>query len=387
MTNLPTIPAAEYPQRTERLRALMHRKGLEAVLLGTGPNLTYFSGYPSPSRSGSRPFFLILPLMGEPILIVQSGRKEEAVRYAHVQDVRDYAELSRVPVDMIRGALHERGARAVGLELGLEQSFDVPYLEFCRLREGLANTRLVDASDILWQARMIKSENEIACLRAACAILTDAYLAAFASARGGMTERQIANIIFAHCDQAEAGDRFLVMTSGQGNYDLPSKPPEARLVQAGDMVWFDAGCTVSGYWSDFSRAGVVGEPSAQQIAAQEAIHQITGEAVRRIRPGILASSIARFCNQKVAELDFPITQDISGRAARCGHGVGLNLTELPHISESDHTVLEPGMVIAIEPAVATEYGTFHIEENVLVTQDGYEVLSQAPYHLRHIART
>jgi Xaa-Pro aminopeptidase len=144
------------------------------------------------------------------------------------------------------------------------------------------------------------------------------------------------------------------------------------------MVWIDAGCTVAGYWSDFSRAGVVGGPTAEQAAAQEAIHRITWDAVRQVRPGITASALARFCNERVARLPFPITSDISGLASRCGHGVGLNLTEPPHVAESDHTVLEPGMVITIEPAVATEYGTFHVEEQVWVTPDGAEVLSHAP---------
>src|SRR5262249_4872880 len=132
MIPAPAIPHDEYPQRLERLRALMHEKGLAAVLVGTGTNLTYFSGYPSPSRSGSRPFFLLLPREGEPVLIMQSGRKAEALRFARVHDVRDYAELSRVPVGMVVEALRQRGAlgQPVGMELGHEQSFDVPYLEF-----------------------------------------------------------------------------------------------------------------------------------------------------------------------------------------------------------------------------------------------------------------
>lgn len=378
--SVPAIPNDEYPQRLERLRASMRQKELAAVLVGTGPNLTYFSGYPSPSRSGSRPFFLLLPREGEPVLIVQSGRKAEALRFAHVRDVRDYAELSRIPAGMVAEALRECGAlgQSVGMELGHEQLFDVPYLEFCRLREALAGTRIVDAGDILWRTRMIKSASEIACLREACRILSFAYADTLGAAYEGLTELRLARRMCAHFDEAGAGDRFIVITSGQGNYDLPSKPPEARPIRAKDLVWIDAGCTVAGYWSDFSRAGVVGGPTAEQAAAQEAIHRITWEAVRQVRPGITASALARFCNERVARLPFPITSDISGLASRCGHGVGLNLTEPPHVAESDHTVLEPGMVITIEPAVATEYGTFHVEEQVWVTPDGAEVLSQAP---------
>ncbi len=386
---IPAIPPQEYPQRLERLRALMHAQKLDALLVGTGANLAYFSGYPSPSRSGSRPFFLLLPLRGEPILIVQSGRKAEALRFAQVPEVRDYAELSRIPVELVVEALRERGVlgKSVGMELGHEQSFDVPYLEFCRLQKALAGTNLVDASDILWRTRMIKSANEIACLQEACTILSAAYSATFRATREGMTELQIATLMLTHFDEAEAGDRFIVVTSGPGNYDLPSKPPEPRPVRVKDLVWIDAGCTVAGYWSDFSRAGVVGAPSAEQVAAQEALHRITWEAVHQVRPGITAAALARFCNERVAQLPFPITSDISGLASRCGHGVGLNLTEPPHIADSDPTVLEPGMVITIEPAVATTYGTFHVEEQVWVTPDGAETLSQAPRDLCRMARS
>lgn len=377
---LPEIPPDEYPRRLERLRALMQARGLAALLLGTGPNLAYFSGYPSPAKGGSRPYFLILPLAGDPVLIAQNGRRLEAARYSYVRDVRHYVELSRVPVGLIRDALAERGAlgKAVGMEFGIEQCFDAPYLEFVRLRDGLAGTDLVDATDFLVRLRAIKSPAEVACLRAACGILRDAYSKTFLSAREGMTERQIAALMFGQFDAAGGGDRFLHVVSGKGHYETPNKPIGGREVRHGDMVWFDAGCTVAGYWSDFSRAGVVGGPSGAQEALQDELIRITSDAVRKVRPGVPASAIGRFCDARVRELKVPVLEDIAGVASRCGHGVGLNITEYPNVSAADPTVLEPGMVITVEPGVATEYGTFHVEENVLVTPDGHELISDAP---------
>jgi Xaa-Pro aminopeptidase len=364
----------------------MCAKGLQAVVLGTGANLKYFSGYPSPTRSGSRPFFLLLPLDGDPIFIVHCGRKAEALRFSWIKDVRDYTQLSQVPVKLIRGALGERGALRgkLGMELGFEQSLDVPYLEFRRLQEDLHETGIVDAGDLLWRLRMIKSEAEIACLRRACAVLSDAYVQVFTGAREGTTEREIANHLRAHFEIEGAGDSWILITSGRGNYDLATKLPEARPIQRGDMVWIDAGCAVDGYWSDFSRAAVVGKPSAEQLHAQETIHQITWDAIQNVRPGVQASELARICNARLAGLGFPITSSISGLASRVGHGVGLDVTEPPHITDYDQTILEPGMVITIEPGVATEYGMFHIEENVLVTPDGCEVLSTAQRSLWRI---
>jgi len=381
------IPDAEYPRRLERLRRLMKEQNLAALLLGTGMNLAYFSGYPSPPRNVARPFFVLLPLKGEPVLFSHTGHAAEAARFSWIHDVRDYTELSRAPVAQIRDAMCERSllGKNVGMELGFEQTLDISYLEFCRLREALGDTKLLDASGILWRLRMIKSPCEISFLRRACRITAESYAATFSTAREGMTEREIYGTMYRQLGQPDTGSIFLVITSGKGNYDLVTKPPDDRPVKKGDMVWMDAGVTVSGYWSDFSRAGVMGDPSAAQAQAQQTIHRITSDAVRMVRPGVKASDIARFCYARLEALDFRITSSIARLAVRIGHGVGLNLTEPPHIGLHDDTALEPGMVITLEPGVATEWGTFHVEENVVVAEDGHEVLSDSPRELWRIA--
>jgi Xaa-Pro dipeptidase len=388
LIKLPGIPKEEYAQRLEHLRSLMRRAGMQAVLLGTGSNLEYFSGYPSPARSVARPFFLLLPFGGDPVFISHSGHRAEAIRFSWVADVREYTQLSRVPSELIRDVMREREllGQTVGMELGFEQTMDISWVEFHRLQEVLNSTRLVDASSVLWRLRMIKSVHEVACIRKACEITSGAYRFCFSTAREGMEEREVFRTAY-HCLESEShGNIFLAITSGEGNYDLVTKPPDNRRLREGDFVWLDAGCTVSGYWSDFSRAAVVGEPSHEQQREQEAIHAITIEAVNKVRPGTATAALAKFCYRRLSELTFPITSSIAARAARVGHGMGLNMTEPPHISEQDHTILEPGMVITLEPGVATTYGTFHVEENVLVTENGFEILSNSPRELQSIAR-
>jgi len=185
--------------------------------------------------------------------------------------------------------------------------------------------------------------------------------------------------------QHSDGTIFLAITSGSGNYDLVTKRPENRPLVSGDLVWMDAGCTVNGYWSDYSRAGIVGPPSDEQRCAQDAIHRITNQAVAMVRPGVRASWIWQFCLKELEALFFPITSSITQLAARVGHGLGLDMTEPPHLGPHDQTLLQEGMVITIEPGVATTYGTFHVEENVLITKDGAELLSRSPRNLQPIA--
>ncbi len=171
---------------------------------------------------------------------------------------------------------------------------------------------------------------------------------------------------------------WALVTSGEGNYDLVSKEGGSRQVLKGDMVWIDGGCSINGYFSDFSRACVIGKASERQKKAQRLIHEITLVGMDMLRPGMPVSQIAARMNQAVLELDLPITSNISGLAGRVGHGIGMCITEPPSLSESDPTILEEGMVVTIEPGVATPFGTFHIEENVLVTKEG-PVLLSSPY--------
>jgi Xaa-Pro aminopeptidase len=176
-------------------------------------------------------------------------------------------------------------------------------------------------------------------------------------------------------------DPWVLASFGPGNYDFGSGAVDEQPVEPGDLIWMDAGCSVGGYWSDFSRAGVIGPPSAEQHELQREIHEITIRGVELIESGRPVAEIARYCNEAVDALRAPVTTPLSKLAGRIGHGLGLDVTELPHVAEHDATVLKAGMVVTVEPGVATTYGAFHVEENVLVTSDGREVLSDSPREL------
>ena len=384
MIPIADLPVAEYEQRLTRLRNRLDARGIAGALIGTGSNLTYFSGYPSPTQSLARPFFCLLPVAGDPIFFTHTGHEAESRQFSRVADVRTYRELSHCPVDLVRDAISESGllGKTIGMELGFEQPSPCSHLDLVRLQQALEGTSIVDISAILWSLRTIKSPHEIECIRRACQVVTESYAVAFERVRGGVPEVEVYQAMRAEIERLSAGGQiFLAITSGVGRYDLVTKPPDRRPLQDGELVWMDAGCTIQGYWSDFSRAAVVGAPSEVQRRAHEAIRKITAEAIRRIRPVICCSEIWRYCMTEIDRLDFSITSSIAQLASRVGHGLGLHMTEPPHLSEQDHTPLASGMTITIEPGVATQYGTFHIEENVVITEDGCEVLSDAPTDL------
>jgi Xaa-Pro dipeptidase len=163
---------------------------------------------------------------------------------------------------------------------------------------------------------------------------------------------------------------------------MVSKGGTPRQVEPGDMVWMDAGCTVAGYYADFSRAGVIGGPAPEQRAAQQQIHDITLAGIEAIRPGVPAAVVARRCQPLVAALAFAVTSRISDLADRVGHGLGLAMTEWPSLDAANPLLLQLGMVLTVEPGVATPYGVFHVEENVVVTATGIDLLSTCSWELR-----
>ena len=381
-----SVPKFEFEARLKRVRELMADEGFDALFIATGPNLHYLTGYPC-GRSVSRPFVLVLPQSGEPVFIVHTGRECEAGRFTWITDVRTYPELSHAPFHAIRQAFSDldlsNGGR-VGAELGHEMYMDLPFSDFLQLQSELPLVQFEDAGSLLWKARTVKSSWEVENLKQACRITSEAYEEAFSQVREGMTEVTVAQLMAGAMLRRGGAIPSLVITSGEGNYDMASKGPWERQLERGDMVWMDSFCTVKGYWSDFSRAGVIGGASPQQADAQKRIHEITMMGVEMIRPGVRVAEIAVRCNAELDKLEFPVTSSVSGLAARVGHGVGLVTTEQPSLAEDDDTVLEAGMVVTMEPGVGTTYGIFHVEENALVTESGYEIISNCDRELRRL---
>jgi Xaa-Pro dipeptidase len=370
-------------KRIDAARAAMVRDGFDGLLLTTGTNLCFLTGYPFAEGTLARPFYFIVPRNGEPVLLVHSGREAEARRYSWVTDVRTYERLSVAPIDGLRRVLTERGLHdgRIGMELGFEQRLGIPVLEFERIRAELAPATFRDAATTLWRLRAIKSDRDMAALREACRITSEAYVATFAELRAGDLDTAAAERLRSAMATRGGAAPWVLVTSGRGNYELATGMPADRALEPTDMLWFDAGCSVDGFWSDFSRAACVGGPTREQLEAQEIVSAATRAGLERVRPGAPVAEVAAACNERLHSAGMPVLAYTSDLAGRVGHGIGYDATEPPHVSETDTTVLEEGMVISVEPGFATDFGLFHVEQNVLVTADGHEVLSTAPWGL------
>lgn len=376
----PAARAATGRRRIQAAQAAMTSAGFDALLLIESANLRFLSGYPSAELTLARPFLLVVPRRGEPVFLVHRGREAEARRYAWLADVRTYEALSVAPVGELRPILDGLGLSGgrIGLELGREQRPGLPIAEIERLRAELAPATFEDAADLLWRLRMVKSAEDVEALRTACRLTAESFETTLAGVRAGDLDTTVVRRMETVMTDGGGARPWVLITAGAGNYALATGWPVGRAVETGDMVWMDAGCSVDGFWSDFSRAGVVGGPSAEQADGWRAIVELTERGIAMVRPGVPVADIAASMNEGVHALGLPVVSWTSDLAGRVGHGIGYDVTEPPHVSTNDPTILEVGMVISVEPGVATETGLFHCEANVLVTRDGHDLLSTAP---------
>jgi Xaa-Pro aminopeptidase len=375
------FPRAEFERRYSRLREELARIHADALLVTGEANFNYFTGYIAahPWVSYSRNLIAILPREGEPALVVPTSLEREAREHSWIERIYPAEAIGRAPVETLAAAFGDLGLRnaRIGAELGYEQRLGISVLDYQRLLAALPEAEFVDAAAAIWALRMRKSPAEIDCLREACRATDAAFGRLFAELRPGMTERDIARRM-GQLLLAEGADRidWIMMTSGQGQYHRTFGVPRDRRLEPGEMVWMDVSAVVNGYKADYDRVAILGGPTAEQITLQETVHAATLAGIAAVRPGASVRAVVEAVNGVLAQAGLQPKD-----SGRLGHGLGLQSTEPPDISLTDPTILDVGMVITLEPAIVRDDGNFQVEQNVVVTATGHEVLSQAPHTL------
>ncbi|NLS45670.1 MAG: aminopeptidase P family protein [Firmicutes bacterium] len=373
-----TFSQEEYDNRAARAMDLMKASKIDALLVTAEMNYSYFTGHRTHSAwsTFTRPHVFVLTRDGKSTMITHSFTRPEAESRSWIETIVEYGSLVGDAVPEIKNTLKNLGlaGATIGCELGYEQRLGLPQLAWLEIQKAFPKASFVDASGLLWDLRVKKSDAEIDCLRRACRATSKAFEECYSQIGKGSTEEDAARIMSkAMLDEGAESPGFNIICSGKENYERISARPTNRALEDGDLIWIDASAVVEGYWSDFCRVAVVGGPNQEQIRLQKIVRETTEAAIEIIKPGVPVKAVAEMCAKVMGSYGF----DLSFDAGRCGHGIGLMSTEPPHIATYDESVLEEGMVITVEPGIVNEEGVFVIEENVAVTGDGFEVLSGA----------
>jgi Xaa-Pro aminopeptidase len=369
----------EYAARHQKARGIMETKNLSALFITEPTNLFYFTGASYfGEMSFPRPAVLIIPLQGESILITHDFH----LPIDWDGDVREYPKVGEVPVEIVKKAFEDTGCTTgnVGAELGHEQRLGISYMDFLRMQDALPGISFVDATDIFWQLRMVKSETEIEILTRACNIQDSIFKQAFELVETGMATREIEKLFHRVITESEAGLGWVIVCIG--DFDprqaAGSSQPDLRF-KAKDLLWVDLGIVMHGYHTDYCRALVVGGQSQAQRNKWDKVRKVLEAGMDATKPGIPVSDLYWAQVNTAEKLDIDME---TWTARRFGHGSGLHTTEPPYISPDDHTILMPGMILHIEPGCIEKDGIYVLEEQVLVTDRGCKVLSHAPWELQ-----
>lgn len=355
---------SEFAARRKRLHEVMRERKLDGFVVTSLVNVRYLSGF-----TGSNG---VLLLGGGAPLLFTDPRYE--IQSARQSDCR--VRVARGPLVRAVGAsLRRRRWKRIGFEngrIGLEV--------YRELERGLApGAALVEAGDAIERLRMIKSAAEIALIRASVKLCSKAYERALRRLRPGLTERALAARLEFEMGRLGAEKPAFETIVAVGEHTaLPHAEPAAGTIGSNELLLIDMGAQLQGYASDMTRMAHLGKPARKIRQLHGAVLEAQLAAIEKIRPGVTSDAVDQEARRVLGRhgLDELFTHST-------GHGLGLEIHEAPRIGRGDQTRLEAGMVITVEPGVYMEgFGGIRIEDTVLVTARGHEVLTPTPKELR-----
>lgn len=350
---------------------------LDAIVVTSPPNVRYFSGFASQFwESPTRPWFVIIPRSGDAIAVVPDIGAP-AFEATWIDKIRSWPAPQpeddgvSLMADTLLGLPRTSGR--IGWEMGSETIIRMPIKDFDTLRSKVPGLEFVDGSPAIWSLRMVKSACEIGHLRHICQLASHAFEALPARLQFGDSELTAARKLSAELIERGADSiPFIAACSGPGGYDQIIVGSRERPLDKGDILFMDLGALYDGYSCDFDRNFAFGALGNDAARAHDAVWQATEAGIRAARPGATTTDLFR---AMASVLESSGSQGLN--VGRLGHGLGMQLTEPPSNRPGDDTPLVPGMVMTIEPGMEYAPGKMIVhEENVVITEDGCELLTR-----------
>lgn len=370
----------------DKARKLMQQDGLDALVLAYTENVIVFSDFMRVNSNLIKPRLYYIVFFADEardaVFLVPHQDIDDAKRETWISDVRATAEYvypgrPNIIVDKVAAVADIiRDAGLASGSIGFENA-SLPYDVFERLKQGLPEASFKPASHLLARLRAIKSPEELVRIRKAMYATQAGARAIRNNIRPGITEKELADLAKQACLDA-GGDAvdFLIVGAG-ANGAIVHGTPSDYVLQERDIVRFDLGASYGSYPGDFARTYVVGsEPRERDAMHYQAVHAAVMAGIEAVRPGATAGEVYDAMLSAGQAIDPDLHRE------HAGHGVGLEIHEEPMIYQGSTFVLEPGMIVMIECGrYILGQGGYQLEDLVLVTDDGYELITDVPREL------
>lgn len=358
-----------FVSRRKRLRALIKPAKADALLVTNFGNVTYLTGFTGDDS------YLLVTLDGEKLITdmrYTTQLEEECPRLPLEIRVPGVTMLAAVTKEIKRAKIERLGIEGNSATVSFQQS----------LAKELPNLPLVVTEGLVERLRVVKDKDEIEATRAACQQARRAFDVVRASMTPAMTELEVAAELEYQARRFGAKAlSFPPVVAVGARAALPHATPTRRRLGESEFVLIDWGANSGRYMSDLTRIVVAGRISPKLRKIYGVVLKAQLAAIDAIRSGRTCEQVDRVARRIITRAGF-------GRAFGhgLGHGIGLEIHEAPRLAVGQKTKLRPGMIVTVEPGVYLPgWGGVRIEDDVLVTHTGREVLSDVPKQLEECA--
>jgi len=357
----------KYKDRQKKLIKFLINEPLDAFLVRKKENIAYLTG-----ARGEDSILFVSP--GKNILITDSRYEEEYKKSAIKCSVRvtKAKDMGRV----ITEACAETNSRSIGFEAD-----HFTYQGYLGLKKLLGNKKLVPLTSAVENIRVIKDTSEIRDIRQACKDGARLMNHAVKITKPGKSENSVKRGIEAYAfkNNIELAGFDIIVASGK-NSSMPHAVASDKVISRSDMIIIDLGAMYSGYNSDLTRTVFLGKISHKYLHIYTIVLASQNIAIESLKPGVYAKDVDAVSRQYISDRGMG-----SFFLHSLGHGIGRETHEIPAISQNSKARLEEGMIVTVEPGIYIPgWGGVRIEDTVLITKNGCEVLTKGA--VKHAGR-
>ncbi|AWC29775.1 MULTISPECIES: Xaa-Pro dipeptidase [Bacillus cereus group] len=349
-------------EKITKLRSAFDEAGIDGILLTNEYSRRYMTGF-----TGTAGVVLISK---ERALFITDFRyveqaSKQAVGYEIVQHTGPI-------LDEVANQVNNLGIQ----KLGFEQD-TLTYSSYTAHKEAIA-AEFIPTSGLVEKLRLIKTDSEIKILKEAAQIADAAFEHILSFIHPGVSEIEVSNELeFFMRKQGATSSSFDIIVASGLRSALPHGVASEKVIETGDFVTLDFGAYYKGYCSDITRTIAVGEPSDKLKEIYHVVLEAQLRGVNGMKAGLTGREADALTRDYIAEKGYG---EYFGHST--GHGLGLEVHEAPGLAYRSETVLEPGMVVTVEPGIYIPgVGGVRIEDDIIVTSEGNEVITKSPKEL------
>ena len=383
MRENPELPFSvdEYRRRLDKVREGLRQRGIDACLISIPENIYYLTGFTSTGYYMYQT--LILPAEGDPMFVTYLEEKINVIRRSWMDRYMTYSVIED-PIEVTFRAVREMGLEDKVLAIE-ESGFFFPIRTYKQLVARLPKARWVDGSGVVEQARLVKSDAEIAYIRKGAKAAMEGMKAAIAAVERGKTENDLAAEVYGatlrHGSEYPGSPPYVVSGERSG---LPHGTWEGRVLRDGDIIFLEHSGCIKRYSAAMMRTCFLGKPPDVVKRTADIILEGIQKAIDTIRPGVTSGEVDAACRQTILGAGFNDYTHETGYSIGVCYPPGWNESHIMNLHPGDETVLVPNMVFHLVPSLIIPEMNGHVgfSDTVVVTETGREVLTNTEVERR-----